>query len=133
MLFPPDAVSNAASMTAAQDATGNAPIEGAYFHDLLAQPDTLRAVRKGLENSNLHAGLLADWQSGKSVRVLLTGMGSSLHAAYPLHRALSHAGFTSHWIAMAELLLGFEPLYSPQTLLVAISQSGESAARDMRA
>ena len=102
-------------------------VEGAYFTDLLAQPDTLRAVREGLADTNLAAPLLADWQAGRFARILLTGMGSSLHAAYPLHRAMSGARFVSHWIETAELLLGFAPMYSLQTLLVAISQSGESA------
>ncbi len=107
--------------------TNSALIEGAYFHDLLAQPDTLREARAKLAELTLDADLLADWQSGKFARIVLTGMGSSLHAAYPLHRALHRAGYTSHWMETAELLFGFEPLYSSQTLLVAISQSGESA------
>jgi len=111
----------------APDSARTAIVEGAYFSDLLAQPDTLRAVREVLADTNLAAPLSADWRAGRFARILLTGMGSSLHAAYPLHRAMSGAGVVSHWIEAAELLLGFAPLYSPQTLLVAISQSGESA------
>ena len=102
-------------------------IEGAYLHDLLAQPDTLRAVRLSLAGATPDTALLADWRAGKFARVVLTGMGSSLHALYPLHRALSGHGVASHWIETAELLLGFDALYRKDTLLVAVSQSGESA------
>ena len=116
-----------ASSSAAPNATNATVVEGAYLSDLLAQSDTLRAVREGLAETHLVAPLLADWRAGRFARILLTGMGSSFHAAYPLHRAMSGAGVVSHWIETAELLLGFAPLYSPQTLLVAISQSGESA------
>ncbi len=102
-------------------------IEGAYVADLLAQPEVLQVLGKKLAATRfdpaLHEGLLA----GRFRRVVLTGMGSSLHALYPLHRALGGAGFASHWIETAELLLGFEPLYAADTLVVSVSQSGESA------
>ena len=110
-----------------QAKSNGALIEGAYVRDVLAQPDTLRTIRQSLAELDLAAGLFAEWRAGRFKRVVLTGMGSSLFAAYPLHRALSGAGIVSHWIETAELLLGFAPLYSPDTLLVVISQSGESA------
>lgn len=102
-------------------------IEGAYLRDLLAQADVLRAVRCGLADFILDAALLADWRAGRFARVVLTGMGSSLHALYPLHRRLSARGVASHWIETAELLLGFDALIASDTLLIAVSQSGESA------
>ncbi len=102
-------------------------IEGSYLMDLLAQPEVLHRVREKLSGSALDAGLFEGIRSGRYRRVVLTGMGSSLHALYPLHRALSSAGFASHWVEAAELLLGFDALYSPETLLVGVSQSGESA------
>ena len=102
-------------------------IEGPYLADLHVQPDALRAVREELERTTLDAAVAAGLCSGRFQRVVLTGMGSSLHALYPLHRRLSAAGFASHWIETAELLLGFEALYREDTLLVAVSQSGESA------
>ncbi|MCI0542010.1 MAG: SIS domain-containing protein [Verrucomicrobiales bacterium] len=102
-------------------------IDGAYLHDLLAQPDTLRAVREGLADFTLDAALLADWRAERFRRVMLTGMGTSLHALYPLHRCLSARGVPSHWIETAELLHGFDALRRSDTLLVAVSQSGESA------
>jgi len=104
-----------------------AVIEGAYLHDLLAQPDVLHRVGERLATAQLDSVVRTGLCSGRFRRVVLTGMGSSLHAAYPLHRALSGAGFASHWVETAELLLGFDALYSQETLLVAVSQSGESA------
>lgn len=98
-------------------------IEGAYFRDLLAQPDVLRRVIERLVETTPDDALRA----GRFSRVVLTGMGSSLHAQYPLHRALSAAGVASHWVETAELLLGFPALYDAGTLLVGVSQSGESA------
>ena len=97
------------------------------MRDLLTQADVLRGVREKLSSLLFDGALSSGLRSGKFRRVVLTGMGSSLHANYPLHRALSHAGIASHWIETAELLLGFGALYSPETLLVAVSQSGESA------
>ncbi len=106
---------------------GPAIIEGAYVRDLLAQPDVLQDVIAKLAATPFDRALTAGLRSGKYRRVVLTGMGSSLHANYPLHRALSIAGIPSYWVESAELLLGFDALYSPQSLLVGVSQSGESA------
>ena len=102
-------------------------IEGPYLADLLAQPEALRAVGENLSSTVLAEGVVVKLRSGQFQRVVLTGMGSSLHALYPLHRALSGHGMASHWIETAELLLGFDALYRQDTLLVAVSQSGESA------
>lgn len=102
-------------------------VKGSYLTDLLTQSDVLQAVTARLASTRLDPSLSAGLKSGRYGRVVLTGMGSSLHAQYPLHRALSGAGFTAHWIEAAELLLGFESLYKKDTLLVGVSQSGESA------
>ncbi|MEX1117118.1 MAG: SIS domain-containing protein [Akkermansiaceae bacterium] len=102
-------------------------IEGNYLADLLAQPDVLCGVTGKLKSTLIDTALGEGLRDGRFRQVLLTGMGSSLHALYPLHRALNGAAITSHWIETAELLLAFEPLYSPETLLIGVSQSGESA------
>jgi glucosamine--fructose-6-phosphate aminotransferase (isomerizing) len=102
-------------------------IEGNYLKDLLVQADVLSAVCNKLATAQLDRSLSDGLWSGRIRRVVLTGMGSSLHAIYPLHRALSSAGLASHWIETAEMLLGFESFYKQDTLLVAVSQSGESA------
>jgi glucosamine--fructose-6-phosphate aminotransferase (isomerizing) len=102
-------------------------IEGAYLCDILEQADVLKRVAAKLSPLKLDSAIPAGLRSSRFRRVVLTGMGSSLHASYPLHRNLVSAGITSYWIESAELLLGFESLYQPDTLLVAVSQSGESA------
>ena len=67
-------------------------IEGPYLADLLKQPDALRAARESLSCAVLAEGGVAKWRHEQFQRVVLTGMGSSLHALYPLHRALSGHG-----------------------------------------
>ena len=98
-------------------------INCSYLNDLLAQPEVLQRVIAKLTTTLFDPAIKARAYT----RVVLTGMGSSLHAQYPLHRALSSSGVTSHWIETAELLLGFDSLYAKDTLLIAVSQSGESA------
>ena len=102
-------------------------IEGPYLRDLLDQPVALQRAVDGLAQNNSITEVARELAAGKFRRVVLTGMGSSLHALYPLHLALSRQGVASFWLETAELLLGFDGLYRPDTLLVAVSQSGESA------
>ncbi len=102
-------------------------IPGSYLTDLLQQPDALRAACTALAGTDLPSAVGVKLRSGEWRRVVLTGMGSSLHALYPLHLALGAAGMASHWMETSELLLGFPSLYAPDTLLIAVSQSGESA------
>jgi glutamine---fructose-6-phosphate transaminase (isomerizing) len=102
-------------------------VEGPYVRDILEQPATLRNLRIHLHSSAALQGLARKLANGTYRRVVLTGMGSSLYALYPLHLALNRHGVHSCWIETAELLLGFDALYRPDTLLIAVSQSGESA------
>jgi len=102
-------------------------IHGPYLSDLLKQGEVLHRVCAALGPLQPPHQLRKGLQSGLYRRVVLTGMGSSFHALYPLHLRLSAAGFSSHWIETAELLLGFGPLKARDTLLVMASQSGESA------
>lgn len=102
-------------------------IEGSYVRDILAQPDALRRLGADLESSAPWRDLGAEIAGGRWKRVVLTGMGSSCHALYPLHRALADQGIPSLWIETAELLLGYRGWKTPETLLIAVSQSGESA------
>lgn len=102
-------------------------IEGPYLRDLLDQPGALRNAIDGLADAPAFAMISRQLHAGKYRRVVLTGMGTSLFALYPLHMALSRQDVNSHWIETAELLLGFDGLYRRDTLLIAVSQSGESA------
>lgn len=102
-------------------------IEGAYLRDLLAQPDVLQGLTASLAARSLDAAVADGLRDGRLRRVVLTGMGSSWHALYPLHLRLSAAGFASSWLEASELLLGFAALRAPDTLRILVSQSGESA------
>lgn len=102
-------------------------VAGPYLADLLAQPDALRAGRTDLSRATFDPGVAARLRDGGFRRVVLTGMGSSLHALYPLHLTLSAHGIASFHVETSELLLGYAPLQARDTLLIAVSQSGESA------
>lgn len=102
-------------------------IEGSYVRDLLAQPEVLRQLLAHLATRTLEAEVVSGLHHRRFRRVVLTGMGSSWHALYPLHLRLNEAGVASSWIEASELLLGFAPLRSSDTLVVMVSQSGESA------
>jgi len=101
-------------------------IEGPYLRDLLDQPRALQSAIGGLVPNPTLADVARKLADGTFRRIVLTGMGSSLHALYPLHLALNRQGMASFWIETAELLLGFDGVYQPDTLLIAVSQSGES-------
>lgn len=97
-----------------------------YLTDILAQPAVLGDVARAL-SVTAEPLAAAALHSGRLRRVVLTGMGSSLHALYPLHLELTRQGIASFWLETSELLLGFGRLIAADTLLVAASQSGESA------
>jgi glucosamine--fructose-6-phosphate aminotransferase (isomerizing) len=97
-------------------------LEGAYLRDLLAQPqavaDTVAALRT---LAPLPARALA------CERIVLTGMGSSLHAQHPLQLRLNRAGRTALMVETAELVHAQPALLDARTLVIAVSQSGRSA------
>lgn len=96
-------------------------IRGPYFSDLLAQPGALLDTCAGLQ-----AVPPPPVRASRYRRVVLTGMGSSLHALYPLNLRLSAAGVVVQWIETAELL-AMDGRGDGEALLIAVSQSGESA------
>jgi glucosamine--fructose-6-phosphate aminotransferase (isomerizing) len=101
-------------------------IEGAYLRDLLEQPQALQQAHEGLAGLEPLTDLVRRMKDGELRRVVLTGMGSSLHGLYPLHLGLSRGGVVSHWVETAEFLHGYDGLRRRDTLLVVASQSGES-------
>ena len=103
-------------------------IEGRYLGDILDQPMALKDTLAGLQRP---AGLLqlAEQLAARREfsRVVLTGMGSSFHALHPLHLQLIGSGFGSVMVETSELVQYQERLFVPKTLIVAVSQSGQSA------
>lgn len=102
-------------------------IEGEYLRDILDQPRALAATLEGLCVPEGLPAILCRLKEGVLKRIVLTGMGSSFHALYPLHLFLSSRGCAT-WVAeTAELVHYLPQLLNPATLVIAVSQSGRSA------
>ncbi len=99
------------------------PTDNGYLHDLLDQPRALRDTVAALKVTPALAALAAR----RFARIVLTGMGSSLHALHPLNQRLAAGGFCPVMAETSELLHGLRGLLTGETLLVAVSQSGRTA------
>jgi glucosamine--fructose-6-phosphate aminotransferase (isomerizing) len=104
-----------------------AVIEGDYLRDLLHQPQALGDTFANLETSKPLLGLAQRLNRGRFHRVVLTGMGSSFHALHPLNLELISQGFTALMVETSELVHYKHRFFDPQTLIIAVSQSGQSA------
>lgn len=98
-----------------------------HVQDILAQPDAVERTVAALGNIRLPERFSVDLVSGRVRQVLLTGMGASFHALYPLHLSLTAHGMPSLLVETSELIHFQANLLSPQSLLIAVSQSGRSA------
>lgn len=102
-------------------------IDGEYRRDLLDQPRAVQETVEGLEVSAELQSLVARAQRGEFRQAILTGMGSSFHALHPLQLQLIQHGMLAMAVETSELVHHENKLLSPETLLVAVSQSGRSA------
>jgi glucosamine--fructose-6-phosphate aminotransferase (isomerizing) len=97
-----------------------------FEEQIRAQPARLRVLVEAMEGadhplrSSTARSLLA------KPRLLLTGMGSSLFACYPAYLRLAGAGRNVALWETAELLHFARGAIDPETLIVAVSQSGET-------
>ena len=107
--------------------TGLQIIEGKYLQDILDEPRALEATLAGLAPSPVLINLAQRLAEGKFHRVVLTGMGSSFHALHPLNLQLINHGFTALIVETSELVHYQSRFFDPKTLIVAVSQSGQSA------
>ena len=97
-----------------------------FVAEIAEQPQALRRAGRGLvEQSGQLARLREAVASSRSI--LFTGMGSSYDACYPIVTALAGQGRPCSMLDTAELLHFRMPLLKPDSLLVCVSQSGESA------
>jgi len=101
-------------------------IEGEYLRDLLDQPQALENTFKGLDRAKELLALASRLHKKKFQRIVLTGMGSSFHALHPLNLQLIGHGFTSIMVETSELVHYKTRFFDPKTLIVAVSQSGQS-------
>jgi len=102
-------------------------VEGQYLRDILDQPRALAATLEQLEVSKELALLAARLREGKIKRVLLTGMGASFYALHPLFLRLNAYGYVALAMETSELVYSLPRWFDPETLILAISQSGQSA------
>jgi glutamine---fructose-6-phosphate transaminase (isomerizing) len=102
-------------------------IEGPYFQDILAQPDALRTTLQGFTDNPDLRSIGAALRANGTKRLVLTGMGASLHALLPLELRLIAAGLSPVRVETGELIHHARALLSPGTVLIAVSQSGRSA------
>lgn len=97
-----------------------------YVQDLLDQPAALAATLDSLEASPAPSDLADGIVRGRFRRIVLTGMGSSFQALGPLHLRLIESGIYSLLVETSELVHYLPALVGPDSLLVVVSQSGES-------
>lgn len=100
-------------------------IDGQYLRDILDQPRALQDTLAALEDSKSLRGIASDLNDYKAV--VLTGMGSSFHALHPLQVELTERGMPALLVETAELVHYHEHLFGRKTLVLAVSQSGQSA------
>ena len=103
------------------------PDDNPYLHDILDQPDALRRTLEGLSPSPALLAVAGRLNRSGFRQVILTGMGSSLHALHPLHRELAGRGLAAAMIETSELIHYAEEALNPAVLVIAVSQSGRSA------
>ena len=101
-------------------------IEGQYLRDILDQPTALENTLHGLDDTKSLQDLARRLNHGKFQRIVLTGMGSSFHALHPLQLELIDHGFTALMVETSELVHYNKRFFDPSTLIVAVSQSGQS-------
>jgi glucosamine--fructose-6-phosphate aminotransferase (isomerizing) len=102
-------------------------IDGPYLQDILHQPQALEKTLDSLSGSSGLEQISSQLKKGTFKRILLTGMGSSYHALYPLNLELVGHGLTALMVETSELVHYKHRFFDPQTLVIAVSQSGRSA------
>ncbi len=98
-----------------------------FYDDIREQPEAIRRTIKALESRLIalqpYAQQLRD---GTLERVILTGMGGSYAASTLCQLMLIKAGITALVVETAELIYDYRAFFTPGTLIIAVSQSGQS-------
>jgi glutamine---fructose-6-phosphate transaminase (isomerizing) len=96
-----------------------------FIAEISGQPEAMRRAADALVDQTTILHDVA--RSGAGKTVVFTGMGSSYDACYPAVTQLARDGVVAVMLDAAELLHFRSGMLGPRTLLVAVSQSGESA------
>ena len=102
-------------------------VEGNYFKDLLDQPQAMQDTLKGLEETKALTSVMKHLRQGRFRSIVLTGMGSSFHGLNPLLLQLTDQKIPVFLVETSELIYYRRNLLVPNSLVVAVSQSGHSA------
>ena len=97
-----------------------------YILDILSQPQAMQAALEQFDPAPL-APLAKALRRADFDRIVLTGMGGSLYASYPVWLTLAAAGLPVTWVDTAELIHHSRGLVTSRTLFWLFSQSGKSA------
>jgi glucosamine--fructose-6-phosphate aminotransferase (isomerizing) len=97
-----------------------------YLREILAQPDALRRAADAVLDQRAALARVAA-AARRRPRIVLTGMGSSFDACYPAVEYLAAHGITAAHANASEVLHFRLGWLTPETTLVLISQSGQSA------
>lgn len=97
-----------------------------YLANILEQPEVLGVLLETYEGSSLWQDLKSKITTQQYQRVILTGMGSSYYSLFPTWLALNRQGISAIHIEASELVHYALEMVDAQTLLIVVSQSGES-------
>jgi glucosamine--fructose-6-phosphate aminotransferase (isomerizing) len=97
-----------------------------YLHDLIEQPGALSRTIAALADEHSLDSLAGALRGARWRRVVLTGMGSSYWACRPLYMRLLKEGLTPVMVETSELIHYERDWLTPDTLVIAVSQSGRS-------
>ena len=102
-------------------------VEGPYLRDILDQPRALAATLEHLQIPKTLLMLGQNLREGRLKRIVLTGMGASFYALHPIFLRLNAHGYTTIMVETSELIHSLKRWLEPEALIVAVSQSGQSA------
>ncbi len=95
------------------------------MQDILGQEKSLARVLERQTGPGRAAMLEAAWTLRVAAKIVITGIGASLHSAYPLHYALAGRGMNCAIVEIAELL-HYQERICAGAVVVIFSRSGES-------
>jgi glutamine---fructose-6-phosphate transaminase (isomerizing) len=103
-------------------------MENKYRKEIFDQPDALRRFVDHFQTRDSVYGQIFDkLNRGVFKNVILTGMGASLFSCYPLWLLLSNHGIPTAIWDTSELVSYGANAITAETVLIVVSQSGESA------
>jgi glucosamine--fructose-6-phosphate aminotransferase (isomerizing) len=100
--------------------------DDAFLAEIAGQPDAMRRAADALIQERDLLERIREAGAGART-IVFTGMGSSYDACYPAVNDLAGRGVASLLVDSAEVLHFRRPILNAQTLVVIVSQSGESA------